>query len=52
MALGTWFVYIAIPPIYLVCKIGLEAKQYGIKNFIANLMNQLSCTLDATTVVG
>ncbi len=29
----------------------MEAKEYGIKNSIANLMNQLSCTLDAIVVL-
>jgi hypothetical protein len=29
----------------------LEAKGYGIKNSIANLMNQLSCTLTTTNVL-
>ncbi len=29
----------------------LEAKRYGIKNSIANLMNQLSYTSDATNVL-
>jgi hypothetical protein len=32
-------------------KIGLEAKRYGIKNSIANLMNQLGWTLDAIIVL-
>jgi hypothetical protein len=44
--------YIAIAPNYILCQIELEAKGYGIKNFIANLMNQLNYTLDATTVLG
>ncbi len=29
----------------------IEAKGYGIKNSITNLMNQFTCTLDATTVL-
>ncbi len=29
----------------------MEAKGYGINNSIANLMNQLSCTLDETNVL-
>jgi len=32
MALDTWFVNMVIAPTYIVCKIGLEAKRYGIKN--------------------
>jgi hypothetical protein len=42
MAFGTWFAYIAITPIYLVCKIGLEAKWYGIKISIANFIGRLA----------
>jgi len=38
-------------PIYILSRIELEAKGYGIKNSIANFMNQLSCTLDATNVL-
>jgi hypothetical protein len=38
-------------PNYLLSQIELEAKGYGIKNSIANFMNQLSCTLDATNVL-
>jgi hypothetical protein len=40
-----------IAPSYIVSQIELEAKEYGIKNSIANLMNQLSCTSDATNVL-
>jgi hypothetical protein len=29
----------------------MEAKGYGIKNSIANLKNELSCTLDAANVL-
>jgi hypothetical protein len=43
--------YITIAPSYIVSQIELEAKGYGIKNSIAKLMNQLSCTLDATIVL-
>jgi len=32
-------------------QIELEAKGYGIKNSIANFMNQFSCTLDASNVL-
>jgi hypothetical protein len=39
MALGTWFMNMAIAPSYIVCKIGLEAKRYGIKNSIVNITN-------------
>jgi subtilase family serine protease len=42
---------IVIAPTYILSQIELETKGYGIKNFIANLMNQLSCTLDATNVL-
>jgi hypothetical protein len=38
--------YKVIAPTYILSQIELEAKGYGIKNSIANLMNQLSCTLD------
>jgi len=51
MALGIWL-YMAIAPNYILCKIQLKAKRYGIKNSITNLMNQLSCTLDVTIVLG
>jgi hypothetical protein len=44
--------YIAIASIYILSQIELEAKGYGLKISIANLMNQLSCTLDATTILG
>jgi hypothetical protein len=43
--------YKVIAPIYILNQIELEAKGYGIKNSIANFMNQLSCTLDATNVL-
>jgi hypothetical protein len=36
---------------YILSKIELESKRYGIKNSIANLMNQLSCTLNAITIL-
>jgi hypothetical protein len=36
---------------YILSQIEFEAKGYGLKYFIANLMNQPSCTLDATTVL-
>jgi hypothetical protein len=42
--------YIAIAPICIWSQIEFEAKEYGIKHSIANLVNQLSCTLNATTV--
>jgi hypothetical protein len=51
MALGTWFMNMAIAPIYIMCKIGLEAKfKYGIKKFHCK-HHQLSCTLNITTVL-
>jgi hypothetical protein len=40
-----------IAPTYILSQIELEAKGYGIKNSITNLMNQLSCTSDATNVL-
>jgi len=40
-----------IAPSYTLSQIELEAKGYGIKNSIANFMNQFSCTLDATNVL-
>jgi hypothetical protein len=43
--------YIAIAPSYILNQIEFEAKGYGLKHSIANLMNQLSCTLDATIVL-
>jgi hypothetical protein len=48
MMLGS---YKIISPNYILCRIELEAKRYGIKNSIAKFMNQLSCTLDATNVL-
>jgi len=36
---------------YILSQIELKAKGYGIKNSIANLMTQLSCTSDATNVL-
>jgi hypothetical protein len=33
-------------------EIGLKTKRHGIKKFVANLMNQISCTLDATIALG
>jgi hypothetical protein len=36
---------------YMLSQIELETKQYGIKNSIANLMNQFSCTLDVANVL-
>jgi hypothetical protein len=44
-------VNITIAPTYILNQIELEAKGYGLKHSIANLMNQPSCTLDATTVL-
>jgi hypothetical protein len=40
-----------IVPSYILNQIELEAKEYGIKNSIANFMNQLSCESDATNVL-
>jgi hypothetical protein len=43
--------YIPIACTYILSQIELEAKRYGLKHSIANVMNQLSCTLDATNVL-
>jgi hypothetical protein len=43
--------YIVIAPSYILSQIEFEAKGYGLKHSIANLINQPSCTLDATTVL-
>jgi len=43
--------YKVIAPTYILSQIELEAKGYGIKNSIANFMNQLNHTLDATNVL-
>jgi hypothetical protein len=40
-----------IASIYISSQIELKAKRYGIKNSIANFLNQLSCTLNATNVL-
>ncbi len=40
-----------IAPNYIPSEIELEAKGYGIKSSIANFMNQVSCTLNATNVL-
>ncbi len=40
-----------IAPSYILSQIELEAKEYGIKNSIANLMKQFSCTSYATNVL-
>jgi hypothetical protein len=40
-----------IAPTYILSQIELEAKGYGIKNSIANFMNQFSYTLDPTNVL-
>jgi hypothetical protein len=40
-----------IAPTYILNQIELEAKRYGLKHSIANLMDQPSCTLDATIVL-
>jgi len=42
---------ITIAPNYILNQIELEAKGYGLKHSIANLMDQLSCTLNATTIL-
>jgi hypothetical protein len=40
-----------ITPSYILSQIELEAKGYGVKHSITNIMNQLSCTLDVTNVL-
>jgi hypothetical protein len=40
-----------IAPSYILSQIELEAKGYGIKHSVVNIMNQLSCTLDVTNVL-
>jgi len=40
-----------IAPTYILSQIELEAKGYGLKHSLANLMDQPSCTLDATIVL-
>ncbi len=47
----TFCYYIAIAPTYILSQIEFKAKGYGLKHSFANLMNQPSCTLDATTVL-
>jgi len=42
---------ITIAPSYILSQIEWEAKRYGLKHSIANLMDQPSCTLDATTIL-
>jgi hypothetical protein len=44
-------VNMTIAPTYILSQIELEAKGYGLKHSIANLMDQPSCTLDATTIL-
>jgi hypothetical protein len=43
--------YINIAPSYILSQIEFKAKGYALKHSIANFMNQLSYTLDATTVL-
>jgi hypothetical protein len=43
--------YKVISPNYILSQIELETEGYGIKDSIANFMNRLSCTLDATNVL-
>jgi hypothetical protein len=42
--------YIAIAPSYILSQIEFEAKGYGLKHSIANLMKQPNCTLDVSIV--
>jgi len=39
MAPNTWFLNMVIANIYIVCKIGLKAKIYGIKDLVLNIIN-------------
>jgi hypothetical protein len=39
MTFGTWFVNMSIAPNYIMYKIGLKNKRYGIKKLIANMAN-------------
>jgi hypothetical protein len=48
---GIWCFATIIAPRYILNQIELEAKGYETKNSIANLINQLSCTSDATNVL-
>ncbi len=50
MALSSWFQHNYCSYLYTELN-RLEANGYGLKHSIANLMNQPSCTLDATTVL-
>jgi hypothetical protein len=50
MALHIWLIT-AIAHSYILNQIEFEAKGYGLKHSIANLMNQPSCTLHATIVL-
>ncbi len=43
--------YKVISPNNILNQIELETKGYGIKDSIANFMNRLSCTLNATNVL-
>jgi hypothetical protein len=43
--------YNVISPSYILSRIEFEAKGYGIKNSIANFINQHSYTIDATNVL-
>jgi hypothetical protein len=43
--------YILITPSYILNQIEFEAKGYGLKHSIANLMKQPNCTLDVSTVL-
>ncbi len=43
--------FITIAPRYTLSQIELGAKGYGLKHFIANLMNQLNYTFDATIIL-
>ncbi len=46
-----FFYYKIIASSHILTQIELEAKGYGIKNSIANFMNQLNCTLNVTNIL-
>jgi len=39
MALGAWFVNMSNAPIYIMSKIGMEDKTYGINKLVTNMTN-------------
>jgi hypothetical protein len=43
MALGIWFVSMGIATSYIIYKIGLENKRYGIKTLVVSMDNLIEC---------